>query len=174
MLFHFGDEEQVFKASEAKLTQVSGIGEKRYLDINFKAALERAEEELNYIEKNNIKPIFYTGPEYPKRLKNSIDSPILLYGKGNFNLNPRHVISIVGSRWATEYGKQLCRQLVEELQQYNVLVVSGLALGIDTYAHKECLKQGLQTVGVPGHSFDTMYPAQNRSLAEKCRKMAVY
>lgn len=80
----------------------------------------------------------------------------------------------MGSRWATEYGKQLCRQLVEELQQYNVLVVSGLALGIDTYAHKECLKQGLQTVGVLGHSFDTMYPAQNRSLAEKCRKMAVY
>jgi len=170
MLFHFGDEEQVFKASKAKLTQVSGIGEKRYLDINFKAALERAEEELNYIEKNNIKPIFYTDPEYPKRLKNCIDSPILLYGKGSFNLNPRHVISIVGTRRATEYGKQLCRQLVEELQQYNVLIVSGLALGIDTYAHKECLKQGLQTVGVLGHSFDTMYPAQNRSLAEKMQE----
>ena len=170
MLFHFGDEEHVFKASKAKLTQVSGIGEKRYLDINFKAALERAEEELNYIEKNDIKPIFYTDPEYPKRLKNCIDGPILLYGKGDFNLNPRHVISIVGTRRATEYGKQLCRQLVEELQQYNVLIVSGLALGIDTYAHKECLKQGLQTVGVLGHSFDTMYPAQNRSLAEKMQE----
>lgn len=86
MLFHFGNEEQVFKASKAKLTQISGIGEKRYMDINFKTALERAEEELNYIEKNNIKPIFYTDPEYPKRLKNCVDGSILLYGKGNFNL----------------------------------------------------------------------------------------
>src|SRR3569832_955086 len=169
-LFHFGDEEQVFKAPKAKLTQVPGIGEKRYLDINFKTALERAEVELNYIERNNIKPIFYTDPEYPKRLKNCIDSPILLYGKGNFNLNPRHVVSIVGTRRATEYGKQLCKQLVEELQQYNVLIVSGLALGIDTYAHKESLKQSLQTIGVLGHSFDTMYPAQNRSLAEKMQE----
>jgi DNA processing protein len=73
----------------------------------------------------------------------------------------------VGTRRATENRKQLCKQLVEELQQYNVLIVSGLALEIDAYAHKECLKQGLQTIGVLGHSFDTMYPAQNRSLAEK-------
>jgi len=170
MLFHFGDEEQVFKASKAKMTQIPGIGEKRYLDINFKTALERAEEELDYIEKNNIKPIFYTDPEYPKRLKNCIDSPILLYGKGNFDLNRRHVISIVGTRRATEYGKQFCKELVEELQQYNVLIVSGLALGIDTYAHKESLKQGVQTVGVLGHGFDRMYPVQNRSTAEKMQE----
>jgi len=170
MLFHFGDEEHVFKASKAKMTQIPGIGEKRYLDINFKTALERAEEELDYIEKNNIKPIFYTDPEYPKRLKNCIDSPILLYGKGNFDLNRRHVISIVGTRRATEYGKQFCKELVEELQQYNVLIVSGLALGIDTYAHKESLKQGVQTVGVLGHGFDRMYPVQNRSTAEKMQE----
>ena len=170
MFFHFGDEELIFKASKTKLMQIPGIGEKRYLDINFKAALDRAAEELNYIEKNNITPIFYNDPAYPKRLKNCIDSPILLYAKGNFNLNPRHVVSIVGTRRATEYGKLLCKQLVEELQQYNVLIVSGLALGIDTHAHKESMKQGLQTVGVLGHSFDTMYPAQNRSIAEKMQE----
>jgi DNA processing protein len=162
MLAHFGDEEQIFKASKSKLMQVPGIGEKRYIDIDFKSALQRAEEELNYMGKNSVKPIFYSDPEYPKRLKNCIDGPILLYSKGNFNLNPPHVISIVGTRRATEYGKQLCRELVEELQQYNVLIVSGLALGIDTCAHKESMKQGLQTVGVLGHGFDRMYPVQNR------------
>jgi DNA processing protein len=170
MLAHFGDEESIFKASKSKLMQVPGIGEKRYIDIDFKSALQRAEEELKYIEKNSVKVLFYTDAEYPKRLKNCIDGPILLYAKGNFNLNPPHVISIVGTRRATDYGKQLCRQLVEELQQYNVLIVSGLALGIDTCAHKESMKQGLQTIGVLGHGFDRMYPVQNRSTAEKMQE----
>jgi len=83
------------------------------------------------------------------------------------DLNPQHVISIVGTRNATEYGKQLCRQLVEELQQYNTLIVSGLALGIDVTAHKESLKQNMPTVGVLGHGLDRIYPAQNRSTADK-------
>src|SRR2546423_8418031 len=82
MLAHFGDEEQIFKASKSKLMQVPGIGEKRYINIDFKSALQRAEEELNYVERNNVKPVFYTDPEYPKRLKNCIDAPILLYAKG--------------------------------------------------------------------------------------------
>ena len=77
------------------------------------------------------------------------------------------MISIVGTRNATEYGKQLCRQLVEELQQYNTLIVSGLAAGIDVCAHKESLKQNLSTVGILGHGLDRIYPAQNRSTSEK-------
>jgi DNA processing protein len=170
MLTYFGDEEQIFKAPKTKLMRVPGIGEKRYFDIDFKAALERAESEMDYMEKNGVTPIFYTDKAYPKRLKNCIDGPVLLYSKGNFDLNPPHVVSIVGTRRATEYGRQLCRQLVEELQQYNVLIVSGLALGIDTCAHKESMKQGLPTVGVLGHGFDRMYPAQNRSTAEKMQE----
>jgi len=129
--------------------------------------LYRAEEEIRFIESNDIRPIFYTDPAYPKRLKNCIDSPILLYSKGNMDLNKLHVVSIVGTRRATDYGRQLCKQLVEDLQQYNVLVVSGLAAGIDTAAHKESMKQGLQTVGVLGHGLEMMYPAQNRSTAQK-------
>jgi DNA processing protein len=167
LLAHFGDAEQIFKASRTKLLKVPGIGEKRIDMLDFSEVLNRAEEELKFIEKNEIKVIFYTDKAYPKRLKNCADGPILLYAKGNADLNPPHVISIVGTRNATEYGKQLCRQLVEELQQYNVLIVSGLALGIDVTAHKESLKQNLQTVGVLGHGLDRIYPAQNRSTAEK-------
>jgi DNA processing protein len=167
LLIHFGDAEQIFKASKWKLLKVPGIGEKTFSGINFAAALFKAEEELKFIEKNEVKVIFYTDSAYPKRLKNCADAPILLYSKGNANLNPPHVVSIVGTRSATEYGKQLCRQLVEELQQYNILIVSGLALGIDVATHKESLKHNIPTVGVLGHGLDRMYPAQNRSTADK-------
>lgn len=111
--------------------------------------------------------LFYTDELYPKRLKSCEDAPILIYSKGNADFNVPKVISIVGTRNATEYGKQLCYQLIEELQQYNVLVISGLALGIDVAAHRECLKFNIPTVGVLGHGFDTMYPAQNRPVAER-------
>jgi DNA processing protein len=111
--------------------------------------------------------LFYTDGTYPKRLKNCYDAPVLLYSKGNANLNPHKVISIVGTRNATEYGKQLCRQLIAELQQYPVLIVSGLALGIDVAAHKECLKLDIPTVGVLGHGLDRIYPSQNRATADK-------
>jgi DNA processing protein len=119
------------------------------------------------MEKNDIRAIFYSDPAYPKRLKNCADGPILLYAKGNAELNRQHVISIVGTRNATDYCKQLCRELVEDLKQYNILVVSGMALGIDVCAHKESLKQDMSTGGVLGHGLDRVYPALNRSPADK-------
>lgn len=167
LVSYFGDAESVFKASPGKLLRVPGIGEKIISQLNFKEALEKADEELKFIEKNDIEIIFYTDSTYPKRLKNCGDSPVLLFSKGNANLNAQHVISIVGTRNATEYGRHLCRQLVEELQQYNVLIVSGLALGIDVTAHKEAVKLNMPTVGVLGHGLDRVYPSQNRSTAEK-------
>jgi len=167
LVSHFGDAEKVFDAPNYKLLRVPGIGEKTISQFNFKEALTRAEQELRFIEKNNIDVIFYTDPKYPKRLKNCNDSPVLLFSKGKANLNAPHIVSIVGTRNATEYGKQLCRQLVEELMQYNVLIVSGLALGIDVTAHKECVKLNMPTTGVLGHGLDRMYPSQNRSTAEK-------
>ena len=167
LVAHFGSAEAVFKAPVSKLLHVPGIGEIRVKQMDFGAALQRAEEELKFIEKNEIQVIFYTDERYPKRLKNCYDAPLLLYGKGNFSLNVPHVISIVGTRNATEYGKQACRQLVEELQQYNTLIVSGLALGIDVCAHKESIKNNMPNVGVLGHGLDRIYPSQNRATADK-------
>ncbi|MDB5108975.1 MAG: protecting protein DprA [Mucilaginibacter sp.] len=167
LLAYFGDEEKVFNANEAKLLKVPGIGDKTIAQLNFAEALGKAEEELKFIEKNAIDVLFYTDSAYPKRLKNCADSPVLLYSKGNADLNNYRVISIVGTRNATDYGKQLCRQLIEELEPYNVLVVSGLALGIDVAAHKECLKVNMPTVGVLGHGLDRIYPSQNRSVADR-------
>ena len=167
LLAHFGDAEHLFKVPKAKWLKVPGIGEWTLESADLGAALLRAEEELKFIEANHINVIFYSDMEYPKRLKNCNDGPIILYSKGNMDLNRQRVVSIVGTRHATEYGRQLCRHLIEELREYNVLVVSGLAAGIDTAAHKESMKQGLQTVGVLGHGLERMYPVQNRGTAEK-------
>jgi DNA processing protein len=167
LLAYFGDEEKVFNATESKLLTVPGVGAKTIAELNFAEALRKAEEELKFIEQNGIDVLFYTDSDYPKRLKNCHDAPILLYSKGNANFNNYRVISIVGTRNATDYGKQLCRQLIEELEPYNVLIISGLAHGIDVAAHKECLRSNVPTVGVLGHGLDKMYPSQNRATADK-------
>ncbi|WDF80127.1 DNA-processing protein DprA [Mucilaginibacter sp. AW1-7] len=167
LMAYLGSAEQVFKTSPLKMASIPGIGEKRASQWDFNEALRLAEKELEFAAKHGIELIFYTDARYPKRLKNCGDSPILLYSKGKMELNMPKVISIVGTRNATDYGKQLCRQLIEELQQYNVLIASGLALGIDVAAHKECLRLNVPTVGVLGHGLDRMYPSQNRATAEK-------
>ena len=167
LISQFGDAEAVFKAPKGKWMRVSGIGEKTIKAIDINEALRKAEEELKFISKNNIDVLFYTDARYPKRLKNCNDSPVLLYAKGNVDYNAQHIISIVGTRNATEYGKELCNELIAELKPYNVLIVSGLALGIDVAAHKACIKYNTSTAGVLGHGLDRIYPNQNRATAEK-------
>ncbi|GAA4340416.1 DNA-processing protein DprA [Mucilaginibacter gynuensis] len=167
MLVRFGDAQKIFQTPEEKFLSIPGLIDKRAIRQSLDDALRKAEEELKYVEKNNIDVIFYNDARYPNRLKNCNDSPILLYSRGNADLNSRRVISIVGTRNATDYGKQLCHQLIEELQQHNVLIVSGLALGIDVCAHREALKFDMPTVGVLGHGLDRLYPHQNRATADK-------
>ncbi|MES2268890.1 MAG: DNA-processing protein DprA [Bacteroidota bacterium] len=167
MASHFGGAEEVFKKSKEALTQARGVGMKRLELSDFNEALRRAEQELKFIENNKVDVLYYTDPRFPRKLKICNDSPLLLYSKGNANLNNHRIISIVGTRNATDYGRSLCRQLIEELQDYNVLIVSGLALGIDTAAHRESVALNIPTLGVLGHGYDRMYPSQNSSLAEK-------
>lgn len=167
LLNHFGSAQEVFKAKKSQLISISGIGEKTAQCIRNHDFFERAEREIDFVEKYKIKTFFYTSDDYPKRLKNCYDAPILLYYKGNAELNSTRVLSIVGTRNATPYGKELTETLVEELKKHNVLVISGLAYGIDAMAHRACLKHDIPTVGVVGHGLDRIYPSQHRSLAEK-------
>ena len=170
MVSRFGDAEEVFRQSKDALTQARGVGTKTVNLADFKEALKRAEQELKFIDTHKIDVLYYTDPRYPRKLKNCHDSPLLLYAKGNANLNAQRIISIVGTRNATDYGRNLCKQLIEELQEYNILIVSGLALGIDTAAHRESVRLNVPTVGVLGHGYDKMYPSQNRQLAEKMQE----
>lgn len=167
LVSYCGSAEAVFEASPKKLMQIPGISTKTIEQLNFSEALKRAEKELKFVEDNNIKVLFYTDADYPKRLKNCSDSPALLYYKGTADLNRPRIISIVGTRNATDYGKQLCRDLIDDLKAYDVITVSGLAYGIDVAAHKESLRMDIPTIGVFAHGLDRIYPAQNRPTADK-------
>jgi len=167
LVAYCGGVKAVFAEKKRALLKIPGIGEQTVNAIANHNVFGRAEEELAFIEKNKITPLFYLDREYPIRLKQCHDSPLMLYYKGTSDLNAPKVVAIVGTRKATEYGRDMCRRIVEGLVQYNVLIVSGLAYGIDTWSHKTALDNKLETVGVLGHGLDRIYPFANRSLAEK-------
>lgn len=167
LLAYCGSAEAVFSANRKQLLQIPGIGEKTVEAILNTDALKRAEEELKFTEKHGIEVLFFSDDNYPRRLKNCFDSPILLYFKGKADLNHQRIISIVGTRNATDYGKNLCRQLCEVLAPYNVLVVSGLAYGIDVATHKECIANDITTIGVLGHGLDRLYPQVHKTVSQK-------
>ncbi len=145
---------------------VEGINEwlakqiKSWNDFSF------AERELLFIEKHHICPLYINDKAYPQRLLNCYDAPILLYFKGHCNLNEQKIISIIGTRTNTLYGKQVAESIIEQLPK-DALIVSGLAFGIDAIAHKAALKNQLNTIGVLAHGLDNLYPAQHRSLAKE-------
>jgi DNA processing protein len=165
LLQQFGDASSIFKASHKDLERLEGIGTVRASSIRAFNDFHLAEAELQFIEKYRIKTLFLTDPEYPQRLLNCYDSPTLLFYKGTADLNASKVLAIVGTRSNTDYGKQFTEELVAELSSQQVLIVSGLAIGIDAYAHKAALKNNLPTVGVVGHGLDKIYPSVNKGLA---------
>jgi DNA processing protein len=167
LIAYCGGAEAVFKEKKSNLLKIPGMGEATVSKILNSGVLQRAEQELKFLDKNKIKTYYFLDDNYPERLKHCIDGPILLYYKGNANLNESRVISVVGTRKASNYGRMLCKSIIEGLKDLGILVVSGLAYGIDTYAHKEALSNRLNTVAVLAHGLDRIYPSSNRSLAEK-------
>ncbi|MCK4288313.1 MAG: DNA-processing protein DprA [Bacteroidales bacterium] len=167
LIAYCGSVEAVFKEKKKLLLKIPGIGKSTVNSIINQNILERAEEEIKFIEKYKIDTLFYLDDKYPYRLKQCEDSPMLLFYKGTADLNAPKIISIVGTRKASEYGKEICSSLIEGLVEQNILIVSGLAYGIDTCAHKTSLESNLKTVGVLAHGLDKVYPQLNKSLAEK-------
>lgn len=162
---HFGDAHSVFKASTAQLCKLDGVGEVRAHAIHRFKSWVQAEEELRFIESNRITPLFIRSKAYPQRLLNCPDAPVLLYQKGETALNASHVVAVVGTRHQTDYGKQLTEKLIADLASLQVLVISGLAYGIDALAHKASVEHNLPTIGVLAHGLDALYPPRHRSLA---------
>lgn len=167
LVAYCGGPEAVFREKKRQLEKIPGIGAYTISNIIHQKVLSRAEEEIVFIEKNGIKPLFFLDKDYPKRLQHCADGPILLYYKGNADLNQQKIIGIVGTRNATDYGKQFCEHLVEELILDKVLIVSGLAYGIDSCAHRASVKNNVSTIGVLAHGLDMIYPAANKNLAER-------
>src|SRR5688572_23607443 len=163
---HFGNAEQIFKAPQAILEKIEGIGTIRARSIKQFNQFEKAEKEIRFIEKYKIKPLFLIDKNYPRRLLNCYDSPTLLFYKGDAELNASKVIAVIGTRSHTEYGKQVTEKIIKDLVAQQVLVVSGLAFGIDAVAHKAALKNGLPTIGVLGHGLDQIYPPEHANIAK--------
>jgi DNA processing protein len=167
LIAYCGSPKAVFSQKKNHLLKIPGIGQKIATNIlNFKD-FDNADQELKFIEKHQITPLYFLEDDYPSRLKEIIDAPILLFYKGNTPLNQGRVIGVVGTRKATDYGKSATEKLLNDLAPYNPLIISGLAYGIDYIAHKASLAHGLQTVGVLGHGLDKIYPAAHRSIAVK-------
>lgn len=166
LLQHFGNAQAVLKAKKKELLQVDGIGEalatkiKQWDDFNVVA------DELRFIEKHHIDITPIGDPNYPKKLRECIDAPILLFSKGNSSLNATKMLSIIGTRNNTIYGRTTTELLIASLPK-EVVIVSGLAFGIDAIAHKAALQQGLQTFAVLAHGLNDLYPAQHKGLARE-------
>lgn len=170
LVSYCGGVDAIFKEKKSNLLKIPNIGESIVNSIVNHDVFDRVDKELAFIEKYNIKPLFYLDAAYPLRLKQCIDSPLMLYYMGNSDLNADKIISVVGTRNVTEYGKDMCKQIIKDLSQQNVLIVSGLAYGVDTYSHKAALDNNLQTIGILAHGLDRVYPQTNKSLAEKMIK----
>ncbi len=167
LVHHFGDAQSIFKAKISALEKIEGIGTIRANAIKQFNDFSRAEQEIEFIEQYNIKTFFLTDDTYPKRLLNCYDSPTLLFYKGIADLNASKIVAIIGTRTNTEYGKTFTEKLVKDLSAQNILIVSGLAYGIDAIAHKSALKNHLPTVGVVGHGLNKIYPADHTNLAKE-------
>ena len=165
LVAYCGGAEAVFCEKRKALSKISGIGEQTVNSILSHDVIRRAEEEIVFLEKNNIKPLFYLDTEYPKRLQHCSDSPLMLYYKGNADLNVAKAVGVVGTRNITDYGRIVTEKIIEELSDDNILIISGLAYGVDAVAHRAALKYNLATVGVLGHGMQTIYPAENRKLS---------
>lgn len=167
LLTVIGDEEAIFKSDKKSLLNIKGLPSKLVNEILNTNVLREAEQEMLFVEKNKIQTFFINDTNYPHRLRECTDAPILLYYKGNANLNATRIISIVGTRNATNYGNSFCENFLSEISEAlpDVLIVSGLAYGIDIAAHRSALKNNIPTIGVLAHGLDRIYPAVHRQTA---------
>lgn len=174
LIAKFETSEKIFEAKKSDFEKTHGIGEYRAVKIvNSKSeALERAEKEIKYLTTNDVSAVTFFDEQYPKRLKECDDAPIVLYYKGEPDFNSKKIISIVGTRSATKYGIDFTKNLISELatRYPELVIVSGLAYGIDICAHQSALESGLKTWAVLGHSLEIIYPAKHRNVAEKISK----
>lgn len=170
----FGGAEAFFAASEQELQTIPNL----HRDVlpallnGRKEALQKAEKELDFIGAHQIQTFYYQDDNYPYRLKECPDAPILLYGRGNLQPNGGHALAVVGTRTPSERGKELCRQMVLDLASKveELTIISGLAYGIDITAHRAALEAGIPTLIIPGHGLDRIYPAVHRNTAVEALK----
>ena len=170
LVSYCGSAEAVFRASKRELHRIPGIGPTILEALASKEEpLNKAAREITFMEKHQVEAVFYTDPRYPARLRQCQDCPAIFYFKGSSMeiFEASRVVAIIGTRQPSEHGKAICEEIVEGFKAYNVLIVSGLAFGVDVTAHRKASAIGIPNVGVLGHGLGSIYPSQHRSVAQR-------
>ena len=162
-----GSAEGIFKESANNLLKIEGIGVYKLKGLNELQYLDAADEELQFIENNGIAWSYYLDSDYPDPLKHCIDGPILFFHQGNIDLQNKKIISVVGTRNVTNYGRKCCKELIDELAPLNPVIVSGFAYGVDILAHRAAINNGLQTIVCLAHGLDQIYPKGHKKYVQK-------
>ncbi len=170
MIREVGSVEGVLTEKLSNLLKIDGIGKVKIKDLHNPKHHKDAENELKFIEKNDIKCLVYSQPEYPEKLKHCIDGPVVLFSAGNINLTQKKLISIVGTRKVTRYGVQFCEELIETLAPLDPVIISGFAYGVDITAQCAAVKHNLQTVGCLAHGLNQIYPKVHKKYVAKIKE----
>jgi len=159
--------ESIFNDSYSKISGLTGMGINLLKQMDRKDALAKSISYQDYFTKNGIQTHFYTEKNYPRRLKQCADAPLLLFSKGNMDFNASKLVSVVGTRNASEYGKSICEELINGFVGKDIVVISGMAYGIDICVDQLCVKHHIPTIGVLGHGLDRIYPSIHKGTANK-------
>ncbi len=160
----------IFKEKKNTLEKIHGIGLYAIQNLLDDSYLRLAEKELEYINKNKIDYTYFLDDSYPKNLQHCIDAPILFFQDGTIDFTNERIISIVGTRSMTNYGRDFCEKILEELSIYDPIIVSGFAYGVDICAHKAAMKNNLQTIGVLAHGLEQIYPKVHKKYIHQVNK----
>lgn len=159
-----GSASQIFQEKKSSLLKIDGIGEFIVNNLQNEKTQQLAENELSYLNQNKIKYSYFFNTDYPQNLQNCIDAPLLFFYDGNMNWETDRIISIVGTRNMTNYGRDFCKQFIESIAMYNPLIVSGLAYGVDICAHQTAIEHKLQNIAVLAHGLDDIYPKKHKKF----------
>ncbi len=170
LISYCGSAKEVLKSKKQSLLNIDGIGEATVKGLFDKHHLIEAEKEIQFIKTHNVSALYFTDSDYPERLKECLDGPIVLFQKGNINMQNKPIISVVGTRKITTNGKVFCEKLIEQLAIYNPIIVSGFAYGTDITAQKAAIKNNLQTIGCLAHGLDQVYPKAHKKYVSSIEK----
>jgi DNA processing protein len=162
-----GSIDAIFEMSLKEIHQKTNISMNLLKGMNRKYAVEEAKKVCAYLDKHQFQSHFYTASNYPKRLKQCDDAPLLFFSQGNIEINPERTLAIVGTRTETAYGRSLVEELIHKIKGHNITVISGMAYGIDVFAHQMCVKHDIPTIGVLGNGIGQVYPKSHQSIAKR-------
>lgn len=170
LIAYCGSPSAIFTDKLQNLLKIDGIGTHTIRGLHDKEHIEAAESEFQYMKRMGIQYSYFMNSDYPNYLKHCIDSPVLLFKRGNIDLRDRKIISVVGTRNVTSYGTSFCEKFIEDIAPLNPIIVSGFAYGVDICIQRAAAKRGLQTIGCLAHGLNQIYPKVHAKYTDEIEK----